>query len=580
VVTSDTGRPTTQLPAEFGEAVLAEQPTRDGTPTVWVAATQVKAVLRSLKASYPMLHDLWAIDERDRLHREGQPPADFTVVYDLASVEPTGDLRVKVPLTGEYPSLESITDLWPGANWYEREAWDMFGVTFTGHPGLRRLLSPPWWEGHPLRKEHPARATESGPFELPDAVYTQQLEALTCRPEEWGFTGEGRDFDYMYLNFGPHHPGAHGVLRLVLQLDGQEIVDLVPDIGYHHRGAEKMAERQTWHTFIPYTDRIDYLGGAMNNLPYVMAAERLAGITVPERAQVIRLLLSELFRIASHLVFLGSLAQDVGMMSPVFYQFTDRERVLDIVEAITGARMHPGWFRIGGVAQDLPGGWDKLVGDFAKYLPPRLDEYQHVILESRIFRARTKRIGEIAAEDAMAWGATGPVLRACGVPWDLRRARPYSGYEQLAFDVPVGTHGDCYDRAVVHVEEMRQSLRIVEQCRANMPPGEYKADHPLTTPPRKDRTLRDIETLIHDFLSVTWGPVMPPGEASMCVEATKGQNRYHLISDGNTSAYRVRIRTPSFAHVQMLPQLARRVTIPDLAAVLGSLDFVVADIDR
>ena len=573
-----------ELEAQVGDAVLASQSTCDGVPTVWVAPTQVTDVLRRLKLDaerpYEMLHDLWAVDERERLHDEGLPPADYTVVYDLASVDRCEHVRVKVPLKGHAPAVDSVTELWPSANWYEREAWDLLGVRFIGHPHLRRILMPPWWDGHPLRKDHPARATELGRFELPDARQASMAEHLEFRPEDWDLSRAGEDFDYLFLNFGPHHPGTHGVLRVVLQLDGQEVVDLVPEIGYHHRGSEKMAERQSWHTFIPYTDRIDYLGGVLNNLPYVMAVEQLAGIEVPERAEVIRVMLCELFRINSHLVYLGTFAQDVGMMSPVFYLFNDRERLLDILEAVTGARMHPGWFRIGGVAQDLPEGWDELVRGFLHYLPGKLEEYESAIFANRIFRARTKGVGVISAQEAIEWGATGPFLRACGVGWDLRKQQPYAGYERFEFEVPTGDHGDCYDRAWVHVEEIRQSLRIVEQCADQMPAGPYKSDHPLAAPPRRERMLHDIETLINHFLSVSWGPVIPPGEASVCVEAAKGHNRYHLISDGDTSPYRARIRTPSFAHVQLLPKLGRGSMIPDIAAILGSLDYVLADIDR
>jgi len=341
-----------------------------------------------------------------------------------------------------------------------------------------------------------------------------------------------------------------------------------------------MGERQTWHSFIPYTDRVDYLGGVMNNLAYVLGVEKLAGIEVPDRAKVVRVMLSEFFRIASHLVFYGTFAQDVGAMSPVFFTFNDRERVFDIIGAICGGRMHPGWFRIGGVAQDLPEGWDRLVRDFIGYFPRRLAEYDTMVLKNTILKARTQGVGGYSLDDAIEWGVTGPGLRACGLDWDLRKKRPYSGYDQFEFDVPTALHGDCYDRCVIHVEEMRQSLRIIEQCMNNMPAGPYKAKHPLTTPPLKERTMHDIETLIHHFLSVSWGPVIPPGEAFSCIEATKGNNAYCLISDGSTMPYRVRIRTPSFAHLQMVPFMGRGVMIPDLMAILGSIDFVLADVDR
>jgi NADH-quinone oxidoreductase subunit C/D len=573
-----------ELESRFGQALLAWQPARDGIQTVWVSTEGASEILRYLKDEadrpYRMLYDLTALDERVRGHRQGQPESDFTVVYHLLSFERNEDIRIKVPLLGEVPSLRTITDLWPSANWYEREIWDMFGVTFEGHPHLRRILLPSTWEGHPLRKEHPARATEMEPFRLPEEKDLREQEALQFRPDEWGLKVRDEDVDLMFLNLGPNHPGTHGVLRLVLQLDGEEIVEIVPEIGFHHRGAEKMGERQTWHTYIPYTDRIDYLGGVMNNLAYVLTVEKLAGIEVPDRVKVIRVMLAELFRMASHLVWYGTFAQDVGALSPVFYMFNDRERIFDIVTAVTGGRMHPAWFRIGGVAQDLPRGWDQRVREFVQYMPRRLREYEKLAMRNRILKARTQGIGRYTLEEAIEWGVTGPGLRACGFEWDFRKKRPYSGYDQFDFEIPTAVNGDCYDRAVVRVEELRQSLRIIEQCLNNMPPGPYKADHPLATPPRKERTMQDIETLITHFLGVSWGPVIPAGEAHVGIEATKGNNGYYLVSDGDIHAYRVRIRTPSFAHIQMVPLVSRGLMVPDLLAILGSVDFVLADVDR
>jgi len=572
------------LKKKFGEDQIIPQSTKDDFPTLWVSSEKLKDVLGYLKNDiqdpYRMLYDLTAIDERARENRDDQPDGDFSVVYHLLSFGRNKDIRVKVALKGEYPSLPSISKLWTNANWYEREVYDMFGIKFEGHPHLKRILMPPTWEGHPLRKEHPARATEMGPFQLPEDKQEREQEALQFHPEEWGLQRKSEDTDFMFLNLGPQHPGTHGVLRIILQLDGEELVDAVPDIGYHHRGAEKMAERQSWHTFIPYTDRVDYLGGVMNNLPYVMAVEKLAGIEVPERAQVIRVMMSEFFRIASHLVWYGTFAQDLGQLSPVFYMFNDRERIFDIVAAVTGGRMHPSWFRIGGVAQDLPNGWDKMVKDFVEYFPPNLKEYDNLTMKNRIIKARTKGIGCYTTEEAIEWGVTGPGLRSTGLEWDFRKKRPYSGYQNFEFDIPTGQDGDCYDRSQIRVEEMRQSLRIIDQCLKNMPEGKYKSDHPLATPPRKDRTMKDIETLITHFLSVSWGPVIPPGEAFVGVEATKGNNGYYLISDGSTSAYRNRIRTPSFPHIQMVPYISRGHTIPDLLAILGTVDFVLADVDR
>ncbi len=573
-----------ELKQRFGDDGFTAQSTRDGIPTLWTASEQARDVLKYLKADIPKpyrtLYDLFAIDERVRTNREGQPASDFTVIYHLLSYERNDDVRIKLPLKGESPSIRTVTDLWPSANWYEREIWDMFGIDVPGHPHLARILMPPYWAGHPLRKEHPARATEMGPYELPELRVAEQEQMLQFRPEDWGLERHGEDEDFMFLNLGPQHPGTHGVFRIVLQLDGEQIVNAVPEIGYHHRGQEKMAERQSWHTYLPYTDRVEYLSGVLNNMPYCQSVEMLAGIKVPERAKVIRIMLAELFRISSHLVWYGTFVQDLGALSPVFYMFTDRERLFNIVEAITGARMHPSWFRIGGVAADLPKGWEGMVRDFLAYMPGRLYEYDKIVMQNPIFRERTVGIGGYTIDEAIEWGVTGPNLRACGMEWDWRKQRPYGGYDQFDFEIPVGSRGDCYDRAIVHVEEMRQSLRIIEQCMKNMPAGPYKSDHPLTTPPLKEYTMHDIETLITHFLNVSWGPVIPPGEVSSGIESSKGNYSYYLVSDGNVMSYRTHIRTPSFPHLQTIPLLARGLMVPDLIAILGSLDFVMSDVDR
>ncbi|TQV71186.1 NADH-quinone oxidoreductase subunit C/D [Exilibacterium tricleocarpae] len=565
----------------FGDDGVSTQDTADGISTAWIGRDHIHRALADAKRQgYEMLLDLTAIDERLRQHRAGQPPADFTAVYHLMSFSRNRDLRLKVALPIDDATLPSCCDIWPNANWYEREVWDMFGIEFTGHPFLARILTPPTWEGHPLRKDHPARATEMEPFSLPEEKLEREQEALRFDPEAWGMRRTRDTSDFMFLNLGPNHPSVHGVFRIALQLDGEQIVDAVPDIGYHHRGAEKMGERQSWHTFIPYTDRVDYLGGCMNNLPYVMTVEKLAGIEVPPRAQVIRVLLSELYRVASHLVFYGTFAQDVGQLSPVFYMFIDREKVFDIISSITGGRMHSGWFRIGGVAQDLPKGWDIAIRELLAWMPKRLDHYQKMVMDNSIVKQRTRAIGDYSTAEALDWGVTGAGLRATGYAWDYRKQRPYSGYDQFEFEIPVGASGDSYDRAAVRAEEIRQSLRIIEQCLENMPAGPYKAFHPLTTPPPKERTLRDIETLIQHFVNTTWGPVIPAGEACVGIEATKGINSYYLVSDGGTSSYRTRIRTPSFPHLQMIPLISRDLFIADLIAIIASIDFVMADVDR
>mgnify|MGYP001212753073 FL=1 len=572
------------LRQQFGDRILAEQATCDGIATLWIDRLHIKDLLHTLKREttpvFEMLFDITAIDERLRTHREGQPASEFTVVYHLMSFSGNCDFRVKVPLMDSDLNTPSVIDLWSSANWYEREAWDMFGINFEGHPNLCRILSPPTWQGHPLRKEHPARATEMEPFSMDDEQTQIEQQGLLFKPEDWGMQRKSETSEYMFLNLGPNHPSVHGAFRIALQLDGEVVVDAVPDIGYHHRGAEKMGERQTWHSFIPYTDRIDYLGGVMNNLPYVMAVEKMAGITVPPRAQTIRVMLAEMFRLCSHLLFYGTFAQDVGQGSPIFYMFVERERIFNIIESICGARMHPGWFRIGGVAQDLPNGWDKLIHELLDFMPPRLDEYDSMVLNNGILKRRTQGVGVYGTEEAFDWGVTGAGLRAAGMEWDFRKQRPYSGYENFDFDIPIAVNGDCYDRCAIRVEEMRQSLRIIKQCVDNMPGGHYKSDHPLTTPPRKEKTQQDIETLINHFLSVSWGPVIPPNEATVAIEAAKGVNSYYLVSDGGTTSYRTRIRTPTFAHLQQIPAMGRGFMVADLIAIVAAIDFVMADVDR
>ena len=573
-----------ELIGRFGNENIKQQITVDGMPSVWVSGSDIKKVLSFLKNEvgkpYKMLYDLTAVDERARENKVGIPDCTFSVVYHLTSYGRNEDIRVKVPLQGDYPSIPSISGLWENANWYEREAFDMFGITFEGHPHLKRILMPSTWIGNPLRKEYPARATEQGPFTFSAEDCVREEEASKFNPEEWGMKRESEDAEFMFLNLGPQHPGTHGILRLILQLDGEEILGIVPDIGYHHRGAEKMGERQTWHKFIPYTDRVDYTAGVLNNFAYLLSVEKLCGIEVPLRAQIIRIMTSEMFRIVSHLVWYGTFAQDLGQISPVFYTFNDRERLFDILTSITGGRMHPNWFRMGGVAQDLPKGWKEMTLDFLKYFPKSLNEWDNVIMKNRIIKARTQGIGVFNTDEAIEWGITGPGLRATGFEWDLRKKRPYSGFENFQFDVPIGKNGDCYDRARVRVEEMRQSLRIIEQCVKLMPDGPYKSSHPLATPPMKDNTLLDIETLIHHFVNVSWGPVVPAGEAMVQFEGAKGSNGYYLISDKNTMSYRTRIRTPSFASIQMVPYISKGYTIADLLAILGAVDFVLADLDR
>jgi len=588
----------------FGSAVRQVPETSD-MMAFHVDESRFKDVLRFLKTEaepkYRRLDDLTAIDEsarRDRVWSTGfagavsdvgaagrfgekapssDPNPDFTLVYHLLSFDAASRLRIEVGVSGESPVARSITDIWPSANWYEREVFDMFGIGFEGHPNLRRILMPHDWEGHPLRKSYPGRATEMPPYTFADAQRRQPLDAgIALRADH----KMADDEEKLVLNIGPHHVSTHGLLRCIVSLDGEEITGLDLDIGYHHRGVEKIGERQTWHQFIPYCARVDYLAGAANDLPYVLAVEALADIKVPERAQTIRVLLSELFRLSNHLVWFATFAHDLGAMTPNFYAFAEREMILDIVELITGGRLHPSWFRLGGVAADLPEGWKEAVDALVSIFPRRLREYESLISKNPIFQARTEGVGPISLEDAMDWGVTGPNLRACGLEWDLRKKFPYSGYERFEFDVPTAAGGDCYSRYLVRVEEMRQSLRIIEQAAANMPSGRHVTDDYRFVVPKRADMLKDIESLIHHFVNVTRGPGIPRGEAYVSCEIPRGEQGYYVVSDGLGCAYRMRIRGPGFANVQAIPLMASGASIADLIAIIGSVDYILPDIDR
>jgi NADH-quinone oxidoreductase subunit D len=388
----------------------------------------------------------------------------------------------------------------------------------------------------------------------------------------------------MLLNLGPQHPSTHGVLRVLLELDGELIVSADPDIGYLHRGIEKLCEYRTLHKCMPLMNRLDYLAGEQNNFGFCLAVEKLLGVEIPKRAQYIRVLIAELTRIASHLFWLGTHGHDLGAMTPLFYAFREREKIMDMCEMVSGARMFPLYFRIGGLAADLPEGFIPAVRDFVKTFPQRWKDYDTLLTQNEIWKERTKDVGVMTAEEALDWGWSGPMARGSGVDWDLRRDNPYSSYEEFEFEVPLGTReGDTYSRYLVRMQEMLQSNRIVEQALKKIEetePGDIKAKDPRVSLPPKEKVYTDIASLINHFLIIQDGIRPPQGEVYQCIEAPKGEMGFYLVSDGGPIAFRLKIRGPSFVVLSATDKLCQGRLLSDLIAVIGTMDIVLADVDR
>ena len=382
------------------------------------------------------------------------------------------------------------------------------------------------------------------------------------------------------MNFGPQHPAAHGVLRLVLEMDGEVVERADPHIGLLHRGTEKLIEHKTYLQAIPYFDRLDYVSPMCQEHAFALAVERLLDIEVPLRAQYIRVLFSEITRILNHLLNISAMALDVGAMTPLLWFFEQRELLLEFYERVSGARLHAAYFRPGGVHLDMPVGMKDDIAAFIAQFPQVVDDMEGLLTENRIFKQRTVDIGIATGEQAMDWGFTGPMLRASGVPWDLRKAQPYDVYDRMDFDVPVGKTGDCYDRYLVRLEEMRQSLRIMTQCLAELPDGQVHSTDPKITPPRRAEMKQSMEALIHHFKLYTEGYHVPAGETYTAVEAPKGEFGVYLVSDGSNMPYRCKIRAPSFAFMQAMDFLCKGHMLADVVAIIGSLDIVFGEIDR
>jgi NADH-quinone oxidoreductase subunit D len=388
--------------------------------------------------------------------------------------------------------------------------------------------------------------------------------------------------DKMVLNMGPSHPATHGVLRLVLDLDGEQIVKARPEIGYLHRGDEKIAENMTYTQFIPYTDRLDYLAPVTNNVAYVMAVEKLLGIhdKLTPRCQYIRMICSELARLSSHLLGIGCYAMDAGALTVFLHTFTEREKIYDLIEALTGARLTASYTRIGGLSRDLPPGWVEQCRKFLSEVVLNIEETDQLLTGNRIFMDRTRDVGVIPRDVAIDYGLTGPNLRASGVDYDIRKAHPYLSYDQVDFEVALGSVGDCFDRYLVRMEEMRQSVRIIHQCLDKLPDGPINVDDGKVVLPPKQKVLSSMEELIHQFMLVTEGVNVPPGEVYFGADNPKGELGFYIYSKGGGTPYRLKIRSPSFANLSILPWLMPGHMISDTVVIFGSLDFVMGECDR
>jgi NADH-quinone oxidoreductase subunit D len=386
--------------------------------------------------------------------------------------------------------------------------------------------------------------------------------------------------DTMELNMGPQHPSTHGVLRLVLDLDGEVVKDCRPDIGFLHTGFEKSFESHTYQQCITFTDRMDYLAPLINNLGFSLAAEKLLGVEVPPRGQYLRVIMCELTRIASHLVWFGTHALDLGATTPFLYAWRERETLLDINEIVSGVRMHTSFIRVGGLMADVPDEFHGMVNQVLHTFPKAIDEYELLITKNPIWVERTRGLGAITPDDALAYGMSGPSLRGCGVAYDLRKAQPYSSYDHFEFDVPIGTHGDVYDRYLIRMQEMRESLRIVRQAFDNLPGGPVNtSDRKVALPPRNEINT-SMESLIHHFKLVTEGFHTPKGQVYVPVESPRGELGFYLVSDGSNRPYRCKVRAPSFSNLSALPHMVRGELIADVVAVIGSIDITLGDVDR
>lgn len=534
-----------------------------GDDVIELPKEEIINLLRCLRDHYDFdfLMDICGVDYPTREKR-------FDVVYHLFSSKDGARIRVKCQV-GENELIDSVISLWKGADWFEREAFDMFGIRFKNHPNLRRILTHHQFVGHPLRKDYDAN-------EQQHCTTTMGIHF----DHEPGSNGEVLNPQYVPLNIGPSHPAMHGTLRVMAELDGETIVRAGVEIGYLHRCFEKMAETHPYNQVIPYTDRLNYCSAPMNNVGYCKAVEKLLGVEIPPKAQAMRVILCELSRIIDHIIAVGTGAVDLGALTGFFHLFTYREKVYTLFEKLCGARLTVALTRVGGMAQDAPQGWYDEVLQFCKEMREAVEEINRLLIGNKIFIKRTKDVCPVSKEEAIRWGYTGPLLRASGVSLDLRKTQPYYGYDALDFDVPIGTNGDIFDRYLVRIEEMRQSIRIIEQVAKNVPDGDYTIrDKNIVLPEKKD-VYGNIEGLMNHFMLIIKGLRPPVGEVYDATEAANGELGFYLVSDGSANPYRLKVRPPCFAIYQSFPQVVKGALIADAIATVASMNVIAGELDR
>ena len=578
------------LKAKFPDAVLSvEDHGSRAELSARVAADRILDVMAFLHddpgSAFDHITDVCSADYPEDHER-------FEVIYHLLSLPHRTRIRIKARVTEDDPRIASVTGIWKGANFMEREVYDLMGIRFTGHPDLRRILMPEDYdEGYPLRKDFPTQGKgwrsqfeflprlDEPPVETIDAEISEERKRPFLAEGSTASSGSHRK-EELLLNMGPQHPSTHGVLRVVLELDGERIVKATPDLGYLHRGVEKLSEGLIYMQIIPHTDRLDYVCSMTNNYAYVRAVEKLLSIEIPERAEYIRTIVAEMQRIIGHLFWLGTQALDIGAMTVFFWTFREREVLLDLFEKLCGARLTLNYYRIGGVDSDFTSDLVTRLKTFLDSFPDHIREYDELLQSNRIWLGRTKNVAVISAEDAINFGLTGPVLRGSGVAYDVRKFEPYGAYNKVEWEVPVGKNGDTYDRYWVRMEEMRQSCRIIRQCLSQMPDGPIVADVPTIIPPPKQKVMRDMESLIHHFIIFTQGFKPPKGETYCATEAPKGELGFFIISDGSPRPYRLKIRAPSFVHMGAFDHMARGYLISDIITIFGTYDIVMGECDR